>query len=191
MLDETQRIALLRIARDAVTRFLRGDSPADAEASFAIADFSPGVFVSLHLGPDLRGCIGVIASRSPLHEMVASLAVSAATEDPRFDPVRIEELASLRFEISLLSPPRPIFHAREIVVGRDGVIVGSGVRGALLLPQVAASQGWTAEQLLSAACRKAGLPPSAWSGGAVELQAFTAEVFGEEREPHPPAEGAL
>jgi hypothetical protein len=65
-------------------------------------------------------------------------------------------------------------------VGKHGVVVIQGSRRGLLLPQVPAQWGWDRETFLSQTCMKAGLAPDAWREGAAELQAFTAEVFGEE-----------
>jgi AmmeMemoRadiSam system protein A len=139
-----------------------------------------GAFVSLHIGEDLRGCIGYIESDRPLMETVVSCALAAATADPRFGSLTPGELPHVVFEISLLSEVRVIADASEIVIGRDGVIVTMGGRKALLLPQVATKLGWSQEEFLGAACRKAGLPASAWRLDGARIEIFSAEVFCEE-----------
>ena len=105
----------------------------------------------------------------------------AATEDPRFPPVAVEELDELRLEISVLSEPTRLGAAdpASIEPGRDGVMVRRGRRQGLLLPQVATEQRWDAVALLVAVCRKAGLADDAWRLPDCELYVFQADVFGE------------
>jgi len=134
-------------------------------------------FVSLHKRGELRGCIGSTMARLPLDQAVADAAYSAAMQDPRFDPVTVDELPDIDVEISVLSPLAEI-RPEEIVVGRHGLMISSDFARGLLLPQVAESRGWSAERFLEETCRKAGLPGDAWRHGA-KIQAFTAAVFGE------------
>jgi AmmeMemoRadiSam system protein A len=136
-----------------------------------------GAFTTLHLHGGLRGCIGYVFANQPLYQTVAETARSAAFDDPRFVPVTLEEARALKIEISVLSLLRPIT-PHDIVVGRHGLVVMQGGRRGLLLPQVPLEWGWDSETFLSQTCLKAGLPSDAWKQGA-ELQAFTAEVFGE------------
>ncbi len=89
-----------------------------------------------------------------------------------------DEAPHLKIEISVLSVPRPI-RPNEIQVGKHGLIVTAGARRGLLLPQVPLEWEWDRETFLAQTCGKAGLRPDAWQRGA-EIQAFTAEVFGEE-----------
>ena len=180
MLSDAQKRIALRVAREAVLGALqRLESPLpDISEDKTPGQF--GVFVSLHNGKELRGCIGVIESARPLFQTIASCSVSAATTDTRFSPVTLGEMSSICFEISVLGPPCRIRGAEEVEIGRHGVIVTLAGRTALLLPQVATQEGWSASDLLSAACSKAGLPPAAWRGGATRLEAFTAEVFRED-----------
>ncbi len=134
-------------------------------------------FVSLHKGALLRGCIGQVVARHPLHRAVVEAAYSAALEDPRFAPVAPEELEEISLEISVLSPLFPVT-PEQIRVGIHGLLVSlGGVRG-LLLPQVATTYRWDAQQFLEETCLKAGLDPQAWKSGA-QIHAFTAEVFAE------------
>ncbi|MCK4375576.1 MAG: AmmeMemoRadiSam system protein A, partial [Candidatus Brocadiae bacterium] len=116
----------------------------------------------------------------PLCKCVARVAALAATRDPRFPPVTTKELADCTIEISVVSPLVRAAGLEDIEVGRDGLVVSSGYRRGLLLPQVAAEQGWTAQQFLERTCLKAGLPRSAWRRQGVTIQRFTATVFGEE-----------
>lgn len=140
-----------------------------------------GAFVTLEEGPVLRGCIGRVSADRPLGEVVRSVAVSAARDDPRFPPVTMEELSHLRIEISVLSPPQsadPISPER-VIVGRDGLVVRRGGAVGVLLPQVATELRLDAQGFLAAACRKAGLAPGDWREPEVHVSTFHADVFGE------------
>ena len=140
-----------------------------------------GAFVTLRSHGALRGCIGQIAADRPLVEVVARMAASAATQDPRFPPVPPEELPALEVEISVLSEAVPLASRDpgQIRSGRDGVIVRRGWHQGVLLPQVAADQGWGGEEFLAAACRKAGLSPEAWRAPDCQLLVFQTDVFAE------------
>lgn len=177
-LDASARAGLLRRARTAIERAvgLPIARPSGAECS---TDVMAGAFVTLRTAGVLRGCIGYPESDLPLIEVVERCAVSAATRDPRFAPVTIAEWADVSVEISVLGPVEPIADPSEIEIGRHGVIVEGQYRRGLLLPQVATEQGWTAVELVSQACLKAGLPRESWRGGTA-LFRFEAEVFGED-----------
>jgi uncharacterized protein (TIGR00296 family) len=146
-----------------------------------------GVFVTLttHPGDDLRGCIGYPEPVAPLIDALTDSAISAASRDPRFPPVRPGELGSIKVEVSLLTPPeeikvgKPAELPAKISVGDDGLIVQrDGARG-LLLPQVPVEWGWLAEEFLSQTCMKAGLSPDAWQMPGTKVFRFQAEVFSE------------
>jgi AmmeMemoRadiSam system protein A len=142
-----------------------------------------GAFVTLEEGGALRGCIGRVAGDRPLGDVVRSVAVSAARDDPRFPPVTPEELAGegLRIEISVLSAPRRVdpVDPEQLVVGRDGLVVWRGAAVGVLLPQVATELHLDARGFLDAACRKAGLAAGAWREPGVQVSTFQADVFGE------------
>jgi len=115
-----------------------------------------------------------------LVETVHDMAVAASSQDPRFSPVTPAELKDIDVEISVLSKPRKVKDASEIVLGKHGVIVSSGNRQGVFLPQVADETGWSKEEFLSELCsQKAGLPPDAWKDPNVSLYVFTADVFSE------------
>ena len=137
-----------------------------------------GAFTTLHLGAQLRGCIGYVVPTDSLYKTVGDTARAAAFEDPRFEPVTLSETPILKVEISVLSPLQPI-QPDEVVIGRHGLVVTQGNHRGLLLPQVAPEWEWDRETFLAQTCLKAGLPADAWQHGA-QLQGFTAEVFGEE-----------
>ena len=171
-----ERQALLQLARDSIiARLQNAPTPQLATPSASLSAAS-GVFVSLHVGGDLRGCVGTLTADRALHENVSRLAVAAAFGDPRFPPLTEAEVPATTIEISRLTAPRPAT-AEEIVVGRDGVCVTLGECHGLLLPQVATEHGWDRYRLLSEVCRKAHLAPSAWQRTDCELVRFEAEIF--------------
>lgn len=136
-----------------------------------------GVFTSLYLGGELRGCVGYVLPVTSVYRAVAETACAAAFDDTRFSPVTREEAAGLAVELSILSPPQPI--APEAVeVGRHGLVISLHGNRGLLLPQVPVEHAWDRVTFLEQTCRKAGLPLDAWQKGAV-VEAFSAEVFGE------------
>ena len=141
-------------------------------------DEPAAVFVTLRRGEALRGCLGQTIPHSPLGAAVREMTMDAATRDPRFPRVTPEEVAEIDIEISRLSAPLPATRD-DVVVGRHGVVIRSGSRVGLLLPQVATEYGCDATQFLELACRKAGLPASAWRDEGVSISVFEAEVFGE------------
>lgn len=128
----------------------------------------------------LRGCIGNVFGNDPLYLTVYKLAKESAFGDPRFKSVTLKEMDEIRIEISVLSKPVAIKNHQQIVLGRDGVILTSGVQRSLFLPQVATEQGWTLSQLLQNLAMKAGLHPNAWDRSGCKLEVFQAKVFEEE-----------
>ena len=109
---------------------------------------------------------------------VARMAVSAAVDDGRFEPVTAAELPELQIEISALGPLEPI-HPDEVEIGRHGLLISHRGRRGVLLPQVPVEHDWDRETFLEHTCLKAGLAPGSWRDEGVELLGFTAEVFGE------------
>lgn len=140
-----------------------------------------GIFVTLRKRGALRGCIGHIEGIKPLSESVAEVALDAAMRDPRFEPVTAEELDDIDVEVSVLSPPEPLGDVRELVAGRDGVVLEHEGHHGVFLPQVWEETGWTrVEFLRELASQKAGLPPDTWQQAA--LFVFQDQAFSEEEE---------
>ena len=179
-LGALERTSLLRAAREAIVAHLAGRKPELPPGTGALGA-ARGAFVTLRRVADdeLRGCVGQMEASEPLIETVAEMAVAAATRDGRFEPVSASELDSLRIEISVLSPLVPI-RPSEVEVGRHGLLLRCGGRRGVLLPQVPVEHGWDLEAFLAHTCEKAGLPADSWSRPGVELQGFTATVFGED-----------
>jgi AmmeMemoRadiSam system protein A len=176
--DDSDRKELLRIARATLREFLAtGYLPPGAPHRKTLLN-PHAAFVSVRVRGELRGCMGRVEADRPLYLAVEELAVAAASKDPRFEPVRIEELRDVKLEISVLSALKPA-KPDEVVLGEHGVVVTRGPRRGLLLPKVAVEQGWDLPKLLSETCAKAGLPSGAWSEPDTRLEVFTAEVFSE------------
>jgi len=171
-----ERALLLRLAHQSIESALEERTLDLTPPGQHLAEHR-GAFTTLHLHQRLRGCIGYVFPTQPLYQTVAETAKAAAFDDPRFEPVTLTEALALKIEISILSPLRPIA-PEEIVVGQHGLVVTQGNRRGLLLPQVPIEWEWDRETFLAQTCLKAGLDLDAWQHGA-ELQAFTAEVFGE------------
>ena len=182
MLNATQRKTLLQIARESIALVLEGKRPdLDLHRIDDELRRPAGAFVTLtERGGELRGCIGSIEARAPLYQAVSSSAVSAALRDPRFFPVKKDELPNLHLEVSVMGPITPVQDVNEIEVGRDGLIITRGPYAGLLLPQVATEWGWDRETFLSQTCVKAGLPSGAWRSRDTKIERFSAEVFGEQ-----------
>jgi len=177
------RQVLLRFARQTIEEYLRdGERPSVPTGSGAL--LAPRAsFVTLRTRDTgaLRGCVGETAAREPLIESVGRMAVAAATEDPRFPPVTLDEVPALHIEISALTPMVPI-RPDQVEVGRHGLMIRWKGHAGLLLPQVPVSQGWSRSEFLRGVCRKAGLPDDAWSAPDAELLGFECEVWEEEGE---------
>ena len=95
----------------------------------------------------------------------------AATRDSRFPPVTDDEWPELTVSVSILTPPHPLDPA-DVEVGRHGLIIERGAQRGLLLPQVATDWKWDRETFLRQTCKKAGLPPDAWTDPESRLEGF-------------------
>jgi AmmeMemoRadiSam system protein A len=113
----------------------------------------------------------------PLYQTVRECALAAALSDPRFPPVKPEEVPTLTIEISVLGSLEDIA-PEQVEVGRHGLFISRRSHRGLLLPQVAAEWRWDRQRFLEETCLKAGLPRHAWRNGA-RIQAFTAQIFRE------------
>ena len=117
-----------------------------------------GVFVSIHKDGKLRGCIGTfLPTRENIAREIISNAVSAATRDPRFDPIRPDELKWLEINVDVLSAPERIDSKADLDVKKYGVIVSSGSRRGLLLPDLDGVD--TVDEQVDIAMRKGGISP--------------------------------
>ena len=183
--DDEGRIAVV-IARSTVEGHVRNERPSEVDAPSTFERKS-GVFVTLstHPGDELRGCIGYPEPLAPLMRALTESAISAASRDPRFPPVRVDELDRITVEVSLLTPPEEIVTEepsslpKQVSVGEDGLIVERGGSKGLLLPQVPVEWNWDPEEFLCQTCMKAGVGPDAWLMPDTRILRFRAEVFSE------------
>ncbi len=187
--DEGQ--TALELARRAIEEYLGGGEvikPESVPGVPPIFQNNRGVFVTLNNRSgslkELRGCIGRPYPVMPLGEAIVISAINAATEDPRFMPVTLNELENLEIEVTVLTMPhrlkaRPEELPGKIEVGRHGLIVQKGLYSGLLLPQVAVENNFDAEEFLGQTCMKAGLFPDAWFESDTEVFAFEGQIFHE------------
>lgn len=171
---------LLILARDAIRNHLAGKPKPKVDRKDKILFEKRGAFVTLTIGGELRGCIGYPLPVKPLAEAVLDMAVAAAVQDPRFDPLEAEDLDKVRIEISVLSLPHKVSGPEEVEVGKHGIIISKGGYKGLLLPQVPTENDWDRETYLRAGCLKAGLDQNEWKKG-VTIEVFTAQVFHEDK----------
>ena len=175
----------VRLARGAI-EYSIAKKPKPALPLTPVFEDKRGIFVTLTKAGELRGCIGFPYPVMPLGDAIDDAAVAAATGDPRFPPVRKEELASIRIEVTILTVPLPVvgepgIRPEKVEVGRHGLIVrGRGTSG-LLLPQVATEYGWDSTTFLDHTCIKAGLPERSWTYANVEVLTFEGQIFTEHR----------
>jgi len=192
-LTDEEGAFLVRLARRSIEEYLRNgvkiEPPNDTPERLK---GKRGVFVTLNTvkggARELRGCIGFPYPTHPLVEATIESAIEAAVGDPRFPPVKLEEMDEIAVEVSVLTVPElikvrdPRELPKAIRIGVDGLIVERGYYRGLLLPQVPVEWGWDEEEFLSYACMKAGLPPDSWLVPGTRVYRFQAEVF-EEEEP--------
>jgi uncharacterized protein (TIGR00296 family) len=189
MLTITEGETAVRLARTAIKECLEKGGKIEPKNLPAVFKEKRGVFVTLNKKKEqkeLRGCIGRPYPVLPLGEAIILSAINAAQEDPRFYPVKPDEVADLFIEVTILTVPKrikakPRDIPEKIVIGRDGLIVSMSRSSGLLLPQVAVEHGFDSTEFLSQTCIKAGLMPDAWLEGA-EVYSFEGQIF-EEIEP--------
>ena len=175
--DDEKRI-LKDIALQSIRDSIDGKSAARPalNAQSSVLNSKCGAFVSLHKHGHLRGCIGHFGEDVPLHKVVAEMARAAAFEDPRFLPVRREELDDIDIEISVLTPMRRIHSLDEFQLHRHGIYIRKGRRSGTFLPQVADQVNWTKEEFVGHCSQdKAGIGWDGWKDA--ELYVYEAIVF--------------
>ena len=182
---------LITLARKSILNYLTFNKllsqPEDIPAKFLEES---GVFVTLNKQDNkgekkLRGCIGFPTPIYSLVQATIEAAKSAAVSDPRFPIVEIEEMKEIVVEVTILTPPKlmevkdPKEYLKKIKIGRDGLIVKSGGRSGLLLPQVPVEWNWTVEEFLEHTCGKAWLPEDCWKDLSTEIYSFSGIIYQE------------
>ncbi|BAW31629.1 MAG TPA: TIGR00296 family protein [Methanothermobacter sp.] len=185
MLSKEDGELLIKVARKAIKTYLENKMKIEPPMVPSHLKEKRGVFVTLNKNGDLRGCIGFPEPIKPLIDGVIEAAIAAATSDPRFPPVTLDELNKIRIEVSVLTKPEPIEvedpreYPKMIKVGKDGLIIERGFYKGLLLPQVAIEWGFDEEEFLCNTCLKAGLPPDCWYDNETKIYKFQAQIFHE------------
>jgi AmmeMemoRadiSam system protein B/AmmeMemoRadiSam system protein A len=178
-LTDEDKKELLIIARKTLTEYVKNRRIPEIEVKRERNKKIGAAFVTLKIKGELRGCIGRLISDMPLYKTVQEMTVHSCSKDPRFFPVRPEELNDIDIEISVLSDMIKVENPEEIVVGRDGLLVKRGFYQGVLLPQVPVEENWDRDTFLKMVCRKAGLPPDCIGKEGTELYRFEAVVFSE------------
>ena len=185
-LSPEEQQTLLRLARDAMTRGVKGEKmpPLDTSLLPARLREQGASFITLTVRGELRGCIGALEPYQPLAEDVYEHAVAAALEDPRFPPVRKDELNRIRIEVSRLTRPSPVeYKDADDLLSKlrphvDGVILRDGHRRATFLPQVWEKIPDPAE-FLNHLCQKMGVIENLWRTKHLEVFIYQVEEFHE------------
>lgn len=175
---------LVGIAKEAVSNYLETGEVID------IPDDCPeelkeklGVFVTLTENNQLRGCIGYPEPVESAIQATINVAISAATKDPRFNPVTLEEYPKLIFEVTVLTKPEliavetPEQYLEEIKIGKDGLIIEKGFSRGLLLPQVAPENNMDVKEFLAHTCMKAGISADSWLDDSCDVYKFQGQIF--------------
>ncbi|OYT43186.1 MAG: AMMECR1 domain-containing protein [Candidatus Aenigmarchaeota archaeon ex4484_56] len=179
---------LVKFARSSIKFFLKNLIPPKApiKSPYPNLNEKRGVFCTLYTYPKmmLRGCIGVVMPDKFLIESVIDAGCSA-TQDPRFLPLKLEELDKIIIELTILSElqkisvTEPRDYLDKINIGQDGLCIKYKYNFAIFLPQVPVSQKWDVKEYLSELCKKAGLLEDSWITKHVKIYKFQAQIFSE------------
>ncbi len=185
-LSEHDGEILVKTARAVVTEYLKTRKKIILQEDFKSRfSYNSGVFVTLNKANDLRGCIGFPTPEKKLYQSLVDAAIASATTDPRFPPIKYEELKEILFEVTVLTPPievkveNTLEYPSKIKVGRDGLIVKWEFGSGLLLPQVPIEWGWNEEEFLNHTCEKAGAPHDCWKRRETKILRFEGIIFKE------------
>jgi hypothetical protein len=179
-LNAHEKQALLAIARKAIVHGVQTGQEYIEPREEKTLNQRNGCFVTIKQNQQLRGCIGNFQSELPLFKEVAQMAQASASKDPRFYPLKEEDLTNFNLEISVLSPLRKVESIEEIEVGTHGIYIEKSFYRGVLLPQVATEHNWDRQTFLKQTCIKAGLHTDAWEAEDADIYVFSAQVFGED-----------
>ena len=185
MFTKEQGKKLLSLARQSIESNFSGN----------VIDFSEykkefpaqqGVFVTITIKGELRGCIGFPEPVYPLYKAVNLAAQAAAFEDPRFPSLKKDDFPKIKIEISVLTVPQLIEvkkaedYIKRIKIGEDGLIIRGELGSGLLLPQVFTDYNCDAKKAMEMICQKAGLKSDEWKDLSNKIYKFQAQIFEEE-----------
>jgi AmmeMemoRadiSam system protein A len=185
-ITDQQGMVLLNYARSVLTSQFDKEEQVVVPEDAAFDNLG-GVFVTLKMAGNLRGCIGNIEPVRSIKEGVAANVVSAAFHDTRFAPLSRKELEQVHISISILTKPEPLIYSsaedlcKRLKKGVDGVILRFGHNSATFLPQVW-EQLPVVESFLSHLSLKAGLSMDGWKDTNVEISTYQVQSFAEGEE---------
>ena len=175
---QEEKEKMIATARASIYSYLGLKYDGDDSPVGVLKEKGYGVFVTLNLNGNLRGCIGRFTSPSSLHSTIRDMARSAAFDDPRFPALSKKEAPEIEIEVSVLSPLKRIQSIDEFKLGRDGIYMIKGYNHGTFLPQVAKETGWNTEEFLGHCARdKAGIGYYGWKDA--ELYTYQTEVVKE------------
>jgi len=183
---------LVNLARQTLEKRLAPQQPPAAKTALTVSPDDDcfqvhcGTFVTIKKNGQLRGCIGNLLPNGTVWNGVRQNVINAALHDPRFTPLRSDELDQISISISILSKPQPLVYTdgddliNQLHVDKDGVIIQKGAAQATFLPQVW-SQLPDPEKFLEHLCLKAGLSPNAWRVSDLNVFTYQAQYFDEHK----------
>ena len=179
-LSKQDKVKLLSLARHSIENHLQNkELPKVDTTTLSVALKTPcGAFVTLNKNKKLRGCIGHFGATDPLYKVVEQMAVAAAFQDYRFQPVLKQEMAQIEVEISVLTPLKKIDNIDEFELGKQGIYMVKGNRSGTFLPQVAGETRWNKTEFLGHCAQdKAGIGWNGWKDA--DLYTYEALIFNE------------
>lgn len=173
MITEDAKHFFLGVAKSSIHYHLRKE-PLPNElikklTKFQIANQKNGIFITLKINDQLRGCIGCITSNEPLFKTLPHFAIQSAFYDPRFEPLSLEEFKEISIKISILTAPIIIQDYNEIKIGKHGVIFNYQQFQSVFLPEVPEEQGWSLQATLKNLERKANAPTGSWESANYQV----------------------
>ncbi len=175
-LSKSEKTKLLDFAKKTITSYVKDGKAPKVNINNKRLKANGATFVTIKTSKGmLRGCMGNIKPNMPLYQSVIRNAINASSRDPRFHPMKEEELGNVDIEVTILSPLEPLKGVREIEIGKHGLYIVKDYHSGILLPQVPVELGWDRETFLKQVSKKAGLPENAWK--EANLFRFTAEII--------------
>lgn len=186
MLSAREGKELLYMAREAI-RSAFTDKPIDFSTykNLSVYQQTPGVFVTIYQDSHVRGTMGVIRTSDPLYITIPQYARAAAFDDPRFKPIRQDEVSDIVIEVSVINnitslpTDSPEELPKSITIGTDGLLMETDNGTTLLMPDSFEEAGCTPENALEMVCKKAELPEDAWKSGKYVFSTFNVIHFKE------------
>lgn len=178
--SENARKEMLSIAHSTMRRYIQtGEYTPDREMKVSKQlTIRTGLFVSVYVEHELRGCIGTFREEEQLFIVLQRMTLSAAFHDSRFAPVTAMEVEDAKVELSVLSPKIKISSPDEIQIGRHGIYIEKNANRGTLLPQVAVKNNWTPREFIDFCARyKAGISPDEIPESSLYI--YEADVFGD------------